>query len=171
MDKNSDLYRGIFSTHPHATIVFGLVDGIIEDANDSALALYGYGREELIGLPLSALSAQPEAQLNRRKDGTMLMIEAHRSVMKVGGREIGVSVVRELPPEQLSRPAWADSERSFRLLAGGVAQDVNDLLVGILSLTETSIKTLPEADPLRKDLEAVRLSSIRAAKLTAPLLA
>jgi PAS domain-containing protein len=170
MDKNTNLYRRIFSSHPHATILFGLVDGIIEDVNDSALTLYGYGREEMIGLPLSALTAGPEAKLNKRKDGTMIMIESHRSIMNVGGREVGVSVIRELPEELPPQNGPAASELSFRRLADGVARDVNDLLAGIQSLTETSIKALPEADPMRKDLEEVQRSTIRAAKLTRPLL-
>ena len=170
MDKGTDLYRRIFSSHPNATILFGLVDGIIVDVNDSALSLYGYGREEMVGLPLSALAAGPEAKLNKRKDGTMLMIEAHRSVMKVDGREVGMSVIRELPAELASQQEPAASELNFRRLADGVAHDLNDLLVGIRSRTETSIKALPKADPVRKDLEEVRLSSIRAEKLTRPLL-
>jgi PAS domain-containing protein len=171
MDKNTELYRQIFSNHPHATILFGLADGVIEDVNDSALSLYGYVREEMIGLPLSALSAEPEAKLNKRKDGTMLMIEAHRSVMKVDGREVGLSVIRELSPALPDRREAPDSERRFRRLADGVAHDVNDLLVGIKSLAEASIKALPAADPVRKDLEEVRLSTMRAALLTRPLLA
>lgn len=66
-------------------------------ANDAALAIYGYAREELVGLPLSALSADPEAKVHRRKDGFMLVIEAHHSTASLAGREVGVSVIRGGP--------------------------------------------------------------------------
>jgi PAS domain S-box-containing protein len=169
MDTNTDLYRRIFSSHPDATILFGLVDGIIEDVNDAALAMYGYGREEMIGLPLSALSAEPEAKLHKRKDGEWILIEAHRSVLKVDGREVGVSVVREFPAALPTQLELAASELSFRRLADGVAHDLNNILIGIRSFAETSIKALPEADPVRKDLDEILLSSMRASKLILPL--
>ena len=159
---DTDLYRRIFTTHPHATILFGLIDGIIEDVNDSALALYGYERKEMIGLHISALSAEPEARLNKRKDGTILAIEAHRSVMNIDGREVGYSVIREIS---------AASEVNFRRLADTIARDLNEIQTGIRGLTEASIKSLGKGDPARKGLEEVLLSSMRATKLTSPLLA
>ena len=98
MDTKADVYRQIFATHPHATILFGLIDGRIEEVNEAALALYGYSREEMIGLPLAALAAAPEAILHKRKDGSMLAIEAHHSTVSVEGREVGVSVIRQIHP-------------------------------------------------------------------------
>jgi PAS domain-containing protein len=97
MGKNTEGYRFIFAGRPHPTIVFGLIDGLIEEVNDAALALYGYSREEMIGLPYTALSAQPEAKLHKRKDGSLLAIEADHSTVSVAGREVGVSVLREIP--------------------------------------------------------------------------
>jgi PAS domain-containing protein len=169
MDKNTDLYRQIFSSHPHPTILFGLMDGLIEDVNDAALTLYGYDRREMVGLPFSALSAQSEARLHKRKDGSMLTIEAQRSTVNIGGREVGVAVIREISIASSLALEPVDSESRFRLLADGVAQDLSGLLTSILSLTEMAIRGLPMGDPSRLDLEEVRRLSLRAAKLSLPL--
>ena len=149
MDTNTDLYREIFSGHPHATVLFGLSDGVILDVNDAALALYGYGREEMIGLSYSALSADPEAKVHKRKDGSTLMIEAQRSTFIVEGREVGVAMIREMPVVRSAR-------------------DLSGVLASILNVTEMAIAALPAADPARLNLEEVRRLSLRAAKLAMP---
>lgn len=169
MDKNTDLYRRIFSSDLHPTILFGLMDGLIEDVNDAALTLYGYDRGEMVGLPFSALSAAPEAKLHKRKDGSILLIEANRTTLSVGGREVGVAVIREISAASSLALEPAVSESRFRLLADGVAQDLSGLLTSILSLTEMAIRALPVEDPSRLDLEEVRRLSLRAAKLSLPL--
>ena len=147
MDKDTGVYRRIFSSHPHATVLFGLSDGVILDVNDAALALYGYGRGEMIGLSYSSLFADPEAKVHRRKDGSKLMIEAHRSTLSVEGREVGVAVIRDL----------ARFDR-----AGGLARDLDGLLASIVRLVN--------AAPPRKELDEIRSLSLRAAELTRRLL-
>lgn len=102
MDKSKDFDREAFTGHPHATILFGLIDGLIVEANAAALALYGYTREEIIGLPYASLSAEPEAKLHKRKDGSLLVIEAQHSTSNIAGREVGVSVIREMPSARLA---------------------------------------------------------------------
>jgi len=119
---NSKVYQQIFSSHPHATVLFGLIDGRIEEVNDAALNLYGYGREEMIGLPFAALSAAPEAKVHKRKDGTMFAIEAHHSTLTLDGREIGIAIIRELSDRRA--PA-----------------DLRDILAAIAKLTARSLKS------------------------------
>jgi PAS domain S-box-containing protein len=130
MATNSEVYRHVFLSHPHATILFGLIDGRIEEANDAALALYGYGREELIGLPFAALSAPPEAKVHKRKDGSLLAIEEHRSTLNLDGLEIGVLVIREL----VDRRAPAGLGEIVASLGGLTARSLKSLALLILPL-------------------------------------
>lgn len=55
-------------------------------------------------------------------------------------------------------------------LAGGVAHDFNNLLTGILGYTEMLLIPLALDDPMRRDLEDIKKSTLRAADLTAQLL-
>ena len=140
MAKNLDLCRPISSNIPDAIIVFGVAETRIEDANDAALALYGYAREEMIGLPVSALTAEPEAsaedlrrlalgetifvpnRLQKRKDGSTFLVEAHRSPLRVGGRAVGISVSRDISASLLAQQNLADSELRFRQMAESIGQ-------------------------------------------------
>jgi two-component system, cell cycle sensor histidine kinase and response regulator CckA len=56
-------------------------------------------------------------------------------------------------------------------LAGGIAHDFNNLLTAILGYCNLILDDMSEADPLRVDLEEIRLAGQRAASLTRQLLA
>jgi len=56
------------------------------------------------------------------------------------------------------------------LLAGGVAHDLNNILSGIVSYPELLLMDLPEDSPLRKPIETIKESGMRAADVVADLL-
>src|SRR5262249_47375535 len=60
---------------------------------------------------------------------------------------------------------------SLGLLAGGVADDFNNLLTPILGYASFGIETLAPTDTLRSDLQAIRTAAERGRDLTAQLLA
>lgn len=90
------------------------LDGTIVHANDRAVDAYGYAREELIGLPIRELRAEPtlgdiKAQmqvadaggvrfqtLHKRADGTIFPVEVSSRGFTVGGNRYLHSLVRDL---------------------------------------------------------------------------
>ncbi|MBU1534358.1 PAS domain S-box protein, partial [Myxococcota bacterium] len=55
-------------------------------------------------------------------------------------------------------------------LAGGIAHDFNNLLTGINGYVEIILEELEPGDPLRADMDEIRIAGDRAAELTAQLL-
>ncbi len=56
-------YRSLFEESHDAILIFSLADQTILDVNPAACHIYGYPREEFIGMQLSAISAQAEQEL------------------------------------------------------------------------------------------------------------
>lgn len=137
---NDELYRLVFSGSPDAMIVFDLVDGRIEDANDAALELYGYGREEMLGKSLVELSGEVEAtkacivrlaggetlrtaaRIFKRRDGSVFTVDGHATALLVGGRKVGLSINRDISSSLRAQRELAESELRFRQLAENISQ-------------------------------------------------
>ncbi|MBN2467305.1 MAG: response regulator [Deltaproteobacteria bacterium] len=56
------------------------------------------------------------------------------------------------------------------LLAGGVAHDLNNVLVGTVSYPDVLLMRLPEESPLRKPLEVIKKTGVKAAAIVRDLL-
>ena len=90
------------------------------------------------------------------------------------GRVVGITAVLTDLTEQretVEQLQFAQKMEAVGRLAGGVAHDFNNLLSVISSYTELAIEAVHEGDPLRTDLEEIRLAGVRAAALTRQLLA
>jgi PAS domain S-box-containing protein len=117
----------------------------------------------------------------RRPDGAIRWIRDRAFPVTDNGRVVRVTgvaedVTRQKETEDALREAEERLRQSQKMeavgrLAGGVAHDFNNLLTAILGLCELSIATLPEGDPVRLDLEEIRMTARRAATLTLQLLA
>ena len=64
----------------------------------------------------------------------------------------------------------AQRMEAMGLMAGGVAHDLNNILSGIVSYPELLLMDLPEDSPLRRPIETIQESGMRAADVVADLL-
>jgi diguanylate cyclase (GGDEF)-like protein/PAS domain S-box-containing protein len=122
--------------------------GVIESFNRSARRLFGYGGEEVIGLPLGLIiapghhdglsdptpaapsgpltamdtGAQPIETVGRRKDGSCFPIEMETSQMRIGERRLTIGCIRDI------------SERKAYIEALG-HQALHDALTGLPNRT------------------------------------
>ena len=68
------------------------------------------------------------------------------------------------------RLAQSRKMEAMGLLAGGVAHDLNNVLSGIVSYPDLMLMDMPEEDPMRKSVEAIRSAGQRASAIVQDLL-
>jgi PAS domain S-box-containing protein len=109
---------------------------IIREANPAAYRLLGYERDELLGQPLTFISAEPQAEdrilerrsklllsrmsmfeaKHRRKDGTVFEVECTVREIQVGSKTMAFSVERDITERKRAAEALLDSEDKFKRL-------------------------------------------------------
>jgi PAS domain S-box-containing protein len=132
-------HRGLYHTIADGIFVMG-AEGRIDDVNDSACAQLGYTREELIGLPVPAISARPDFQLDeimdrlrvagslsyetahRRKDGTIIPVELSVALVEYRGRPAVLGVARDITERKQAEEVLAESRQRYR----GLVEKIND---------------------------------------------
>lgn len=197
--ESEERYRKLFESTPDAIIVCDEQSGRIEDCNLAALALYGYAKDSLLGLPGSALWANEDERdpvpsdtsgvhrrRDRTRDGKPLEVEVVTGRFQLGGRHRVVEIVRDISDRLRAEQARSQLEEQLRQsqktealgrLAGGVAHDFNNLLAVILNYANFVAQGLREPRTpaveaaLREDIEQVLQAAISATAVTRQLLA
>ena len=123
-------YRGLFNAEPDAIIIVDSVAKQIIDINRSALELYGYARDEMIGLDPVRLSAEPEKsrehirrvvakisaresieseeRLHRKKDGTVFPVEIATGSYTHEGRKMICAMIRDVTARRQKEDALGE---------------------------------------------------------------
>jgi PAS domain S-box-containing protein len=111
----------------------------------------------------------------RRDDGREVLVEVSASpVAGPGGRIDGtIALFRDVTEQRALDEQVREAQKleSLGVLAGGVAHEFNNLLVGILANATFAAAELPPGSELRAAVEDVRSSAQKASDLTRQLLA
>jgi diguanylate cyclase (GGDEF)-like protein/PAS domain S-box-containing protein len=122
-------YRGLFSSNPQPMWVFDAETLAFLDVNDAALALYGYTREEFLGM--TVLDVRPPADIpavraklasagdgaisgywrHVTKDGASLLCHVIANVIEFEGRPARLSLVTDVTDRLRAEEALRDSEQ------------------------------------------------------------
>lgn len=108
--ESEERYRRVFEVESDALFLVSLSTGKFIDANMAATVIYGYRREELIGMDFTAVSAEPEQsrlgvesgmtniplRWHRRKDGTVFPVEISGSYFDFQGDSVHVAAIRDI---------------------------------------------------------------------------
>jgi PAS domain S-box-containing protein len=129
----------LLATHSRDIILFmRRVDGQILEANEAAVAAYGYSRQELLSLTISDLRA-PETQgtvssqleqadradslfatVDRRKDGRTFPVEVNSAGVTLNGERVLLNIVRDYSERQRAAQALRENELHLHVALAGV---------------------------------------------------
>jgi PAS domain S-box-containing protein len=135
---NEEKYRLLVELSSDA-IFFMTVTGIILDCNAATCNIFGYEREELLGLdvrrmiPDKYVDLIPDIitdevttgdiaveRLYKKKDGTIFPTEIITKVFEVGGEKRVLAYVRDITERKTAEAELRESEKKFRTLAENV---------------------------------------------------
>lgn len=115
-----------------------------------------------------------------RKDGTIFPMDLEVNPISVDGVRRFVGIVRDISERKAAEEERIEFERqilhaqkleSLGVLAGGIAHDFNNLLTTIMGNTDLALFSVPPHSPARDNLQAVEITTRRAADLTNQMLA
>jgi PAS domain S-box-containing protein len=131
-------YKALFEQAGDSILLMEIQLGqlpIIRDANSSALRVLGYSREELLGKPISFIDPNadvPKTDMlikhlreknkhsfetkHRRKDGSIMEVEALVKAIRIGSDIWFLSIHRDITARKLAETALKRSEAQFRAL-------------------------------------------------------
>lgn len=140
MQLESELkYRAVFDAAPYPIVLLN-ADGFVVDANPSATALYGYLRDEMLGLLVTRLlgddglidelfSARPSfvpATTHFRRDGSRFFAETTLSFISQRDQLLVLAVVRDVTEEQCTLERLREAEERWRFALEGAGDGVWD---------------------------------------------
>jgi len=143
-------YRGIFAAESDGIGVIDRATGIILDCNDALALMHGYRREELVGQPLTILSAESDAtrvaitdaepsvrdRYHKKKDGSVFPVEITANTTYLQGREVLIGAIRDVTEARQSEEALQQANRSLALLTNVTRHDINNQLVALNGFLE-----------------------------------
>ncbi|MDD4248572.1 MAG: PAS domain S-box protein [Methanosarcina sp.] len=162
-------------------ILIETTNGEVVDCNGAACKIFGYDREEILGMDVAALLPEgftrsiPEIiagkeitgnktveRINKKKDGTLFPAEVATRILKLGNEERLIVYVRDITERKKAEKALKASEENFRTL-------VNNTLDGILILDfEGRIIAANAAVGKMVELELEEVTGTNIAKYLAP---
>lgn len=157
--ESEERYRQLFSTAQDAIIIFDVAANHIVDANDAALLLYGYERDEMIGRNPLDLSADPERSrasiqnalhlphsgvvrqpnLHKKKEGTVFPVEVSASSFFLNDRRMICAFFRDVTAR-----VEAEEVLKRRLALEQTVSNLSALFVGPFEVDETINRALGE---------------------------
>lgn len=190
----TDRYRQIYESVALPVLVIDHETWLVVDANEAAMRLYGYSREEFVGLPVlrvrppegrsearAVLSEMPHgfwktsAVKHQRKDGSVFSADVWSRDTVVDGRSVRIATVSDVTErvELQHELLQAQKLEAVGRLAGGIAHDFNNGLTAIIAGVDFLSERLDEGDDgvLAEELDGIRRAAERAASLTRQLLA
>ncbi|GEM_PF-349934 len=188
---SEERYRNLFQSS-RDTIYLSTIEGRFDDINPAGEKLFGYTREELLNLDVVNLYKDPgdrekfqevlkdkefvtdyEVTFNK-KDGTLIDTLLTSSLKRdETGNVIGYQgIIKDVTEKKNLEAQLVQTQKmeAVGTLAGGMAHNFNNILVGIMGYSEYLLIKKGEDDPDYKALKTIYDGTLRASELTKQLL-
>ncbi len=191
--ESEERFKTFFNTSPLLSSINTLEDQRFVEVNPAFLRTLGYEREDVIGRTVNDLTLYADEP--RRDEGRRMMLEQGcvrnlemRVRTKDGKHRYGVFNVdlftlhekryafvtmSDITEQKLLERQILQTQKleSLGVMAGGIAHDINNLLVGIIGNTELALLDLPAESDVRSKIEDIRTAGDRLSDLTNQMLA
>ena len=142
LERSEQEYRGLFENAHDAILIFRPEDEVVLEVNRRACDMYGFGREEFIGLTLEKISenvARGKTQIvetltrgakrdfesvQYRKDGTKMFIAINAAVVDYHGRRAILTINRDVSAQKQIERALRESQRMLQLVLDNIPQRI-----------------------------------------------
>ena len=184
--ESEEKYRLLFENANDA--IFIIQDGMVKFPNSKTEDVTGYSKEELSKIPFKNLihpedrdmvlemrrerlmGEEPPSTYSFRiinRSGEKLWVQINAALITWEGNPGTINFIRDITEQKRLEAQLQQAQKmeSLGLLAGGVAHDLNNVLSGIVSYPELLLLDLPEDSKLRKPIETMQESGLRAAAI------
>jgi PAS domain S-box-containing protein len=162
--ESEEKYRALFTAESDGIFVVDKETGTIIDCNDAVTSMYGYQKDEMIGRPNTAISAEPGAtraatsalpgfipeRHHKKKDGSVFPVEITANAISINGRDVIVAAVRDITERKRAEDALRQANRQLSLLSGITRHDIRNQLLTLNSYLALSRKTLGDTEKTRE---------------------
>jgi PAS domain S-box-containing protein len=122
-------FQALFEDFEDSIFVIDQATGNIIDVNPAAAKIYGFTRDEFLGLDITGIFSEPgnsqvllekqgqdplPLQYHRRKDGSIFPVEMTSNTFTADGQSILISTVRDLTEKMRFHQELTDSEEKYR---------------------------------------------------------
>ncbi|MGO8931175.1 MAG: PAS domain S-box protein [Limisphaerales bacterium] len=129
--ERAEEHRRLFETISDAAFVFDAETRQFVEANEAALRLYGYTREDFLNLTHAAITTEPEdseatiqltlagvapripLRYHRKKDGTVFPVEISASTFTLKGRPVACGIIRDITARKQAEEALRRREQEL----------------------------------------------------------
>jgi len=151
--ESEERYRLLFESNPLPMLLFDPETLRFLAVNESMVQHYGYSREEFLAMTIKDIylkedipallkcvddaAAKPlksSEWRHRKKDGTIIQVEAISSPLVFGGRNARLVLMSDITEKKLLEEKYLHAQRleSIGMLAAGLAHDLNNVLAPIM---------------------------------------